>query len=567
LAHDLPASSLIGLDQHTAAQALVAQLRAYGVEHVFCVPGESYLAVLDALIDSGVTVTVCRQEGGVAMMADAVGRFTGKPGVAMVTRAPGATNASVGVHIAQQDSTPMILFAGQVERRFKGREAWQETDYGALFGGLTKWTAEPSDANRLTETVARAFHIATAGRNGPVVIGLPKDLVAEKIAPRPIPAFSPVVTAPSNDQIDAVMARLAKARRPLAILGGSGWTAEAREAYTRFAERYSLPTATSYRRMTLFDPLHRLYAGDVGLGANPKLINRVKDADLVLLLGGRMGEVASQGFTLFPIGVKDERLIHVFPEAEELGRLYPPGLGLCATPSAFVEALDQLPAPAAPPVWTDQAPADHQLYLDWSEAPTEQPGPVNLSKIMIWLREHLPPQTILCNGAGSYASWIHRFYRFRQFGAHMAPTSATMGYGVPAAVAMKRLFPDRPVIAVAGDGDFLMNGQEFATAAQYDLPIICIVLDNASYGSIRLSQEQAYPGRTSATDLKNPDFAAYARAFGGFGATVERTEDFAAAFEACEASGLPSIIHVKYDQDGITPTLTLSGVRAKAGVR
>lgn len=547
----------------TAGQALVEQLRAYGVEHIFCVPGESYLAVLDALIDSGITVTVCRQEGSAAMMADAVGRLTGKPGIAFVTRAPGATNASVGIHIAQQDSTPMILFAGQVSRAVKGREAWQEMDFAAVFGSLTKWAVEAADAAELPAMIAKAFDIASAGRQGPVVMALPRDLTAERIAVKAPPVLTDPVIAPKTADLEAFRQRLLAAERPIAILGGSGWTPESREAFTRFAERYDLPVATSYRRLTLFDPLHPNYVGDVGLGPNPKLIQQVKDADLVLLLGGRMGEVASQNYTLFPVGQDDPRLIHVFPDASELGRIYRPALSICATPSAFAEALDTWPEIDA--AWVGQAEAGHDAYLAFTETPVAQPGPVNISEIMIWLRDNLSADSFLCNGAGGYAAWIHRFYRFRQFGTHMAPTSATMGYGVPAAVAMKRLFPARTVLAVAGDGDFLMNGQEFATAIQYGLPIICIVLDNASYGSIRMSQEQAYPGRVSATDLVNPDFAAYARAFGGFGVTVDKTEDFPDAFRAAEASGVASIIHVKYDQDGLTPTLTISGLRAKAG--
>jgi len=546
----------------TAGQALVAQLRAYGVEHVFCVPGESYLAVLDALIDSGITVTVCRHEGGAAMMADATGRFTGKPGVAFVTRAPGAANAAVAVHIAQQDSTPMILFAGQVSRTVKGREAWQEMDFPAVFGSLAKWAAEPEQAADLSGMVAQAFDTAVFGRPGPVVMALPRDLTAEVLPVTPAPALSSPPTAPAPSDIAAFHRRLLAAKTPVAIVGGSGWTPDARQQFMRFAERWNLPVATSYRRLPLFDPLHPNYAGDVGLGANPRLIARIKAADLVLLLGGRMGEVASQGYTLFPAGQPEPRLVHVYPDADEFGRVYQAGQNIHATPSAFVAAIAGLDGA---PAWN--VPADaHADYLAFSEHPLPQPGPVNISEIMIWLRETLPKDAILCNGAGGYAAWIHRFYRFREWGTHMAPTSATMGYGVPAAVAMKRMMPERTVLAIAGDGDFLMNGQEFATAVQYKLPIICVVLDNGSYGSIRMSQEQAYPGRVSATDLVNPDFAAYARAFGGFGARVEKTGDFPAAFRAAQASGLPAIVHVLYDVDGLTPTLTVSGLRAKASL-
>jgi len=550
-------------DSTVAGSALVAQLKAYGVEHIFCVPGESYLAVLDAFIDSGLTVTVCRHEGGAAMMADAVGRVTGRPGVAFVTRAPGAANAAVGVHIAFEDSTPMILFAGQVRRDFKARGAWQEMDFAGVFGSMSKWAVEPSQANRLCEYVARAFHTASAGRPGPVVMGLARDLLTEKIPVKAPPPFRPLEIGPGADVIADWTDRLTSAKAPIAILGGSGWTEAARDRFATYAQRHDLPVATSYRRLSLFDSLHPAFAGDVGLGANPRLVQRIKDADLVLLLGGRLGEVASQGFSLLPIGEDLPQLVHVYPEPGEFGRLYSAGLKICATPSAFVNALSDDESAASGEGRTAAAHAD---YLAWSEGPAPQTGPVNLSEIMIWLRANLPTDAFICNGAGGYASWIHRFFRFRHFASHVAPTSATMGYGVPAAVAMQRLFPDRCVVAIAGDGDFLMNGQEFATAVQYDLPIVVIVLDNASYGSIRMSQEQAYPGRVSATDLRNPDFAAYARAFGGFGATVEHTKDFAAAFAEARASGRPSIIHVKYDVDSLTPSLTISGLRRAAGV-
>ena len=554
--------SSVSTELETAGKALVAQLSAYGVAHVFCVPGESYLAVLDALIDSDITVTVCRHEGGAAMMADAVGRRTGRPGVAMVTRAPGAANAAVGIHIASQDATPLILLAGQVSRPVQERDAWQELDFAAMFGGLAKWTAEPQSAPRLAEYLARAFQIAVAGRAGPVVLGLARDLLAEQIPHRTPPPLRTPRPSPHPADLSRFLERLTAAKAPIAILGGSGWTEEACAAFTRFAEAHDLPVATSYRRLPLFDATHRLYAGDLGLGANPKLVARIQSADLVLLLGGRLGEVASQDFTLFPVGSEVPQLVHVYPDPEELGRLYSAALPICAAPTAFVAALEDLALP--PPRSSTRlswAEGGHADYLDWSETPTPQPGPVNLAEIIIWLREHLPADAILCNGAGGYAAWIHRFYRFRQFGTHIAPTSATMGYGVPAAVAMQRLYPEKTVLALAGDGDFLMNGQEFATAVQYGLPILVVVFDNGAYGSIRLAQEKDYPGRVSATDLKNPDFAAYARAFGGFGVRVETTEDFAPAFRTAQASGLPAIIHVVYDVAGLTPTTTLAKLR------
>jgi acetolactate synthase I/II/III large subunit len=550
-------------ETRTAAEALVDQLIVNGVSHVFCVPGESYLAVLDAFHDRTLAITVCRQEGGAAMMAEAVGKATGRPGICFVTRGPGATNASAGIHIAQQDSTPMIMFVGQVTRDVKDREALQELDLRAVFGSMTKWTAEIDDPSRVSEIVSRAFYTATSGRPGPVVIGLPEDMLTERTAAPNAPAFEPVETFPGVSEINKLTELLATADRPLAILGGSRWTAQASAGITRFAERFALPVATSYRRLPLFDPLHACYAGDVGIGPNPKLVARVKDADLLLLIGGRMGELPSQAYTLIDIPAPQMRLVHVHPGAEELGRLYRPHLAIHASPTAFAAATETL-QPVHPPAWRAQTVQAHADYLAWTDVPTPQPGGVNLGAIMVWLRDNLPLDAILCNGAGNYAAWIHRFYRFRRFATHIAPTAASMGYGMPSAVAMQRLYPDRTVVCLNGDGDFLMNGQEFATAIMYKLPIVVIIADNGSYGTIRMHQERDYPGRVSATDLANPDFCTYARAFGGFGATVERTADFADAFVAARASGKPSIIHLKIDPEAITPGTTLSKIREQA---
>ncbi|HEY5337647.1 MAG TPA: thiamine pyrophosphate-binding protein [Rhizomicrobium sp.] len=547
----------------TAAQVLVDQLIAQRVEHVFCVPGESYLSVLDALVDSGIAVTVCRNEGGAAMMAEAHGKATGRPGICFVTRAPGATNASAGIHIAQQDSTPLIMFVGQIERKNKGRDAFQEMDYPAVFGSMTKWTAEIDEPSRMAEYVARAFATAMAGRPGPVVLALPRDVLIEPVEGTDAPFVTAQETAPGAEDLAALESLIAKAERPIVLLGGARWDEEACAAVARFAERFALPVATSYRRAPLFDALHPNYAGDLGLGPNPKLVARVKASDLVIVIGGRLSEITSQGYTLFDIPTPQMKLVHVYPGAEEIGRVYHPHLTIHASPKRFAAVLDQL-RPVGMISWAETARAAHDEYLAWSSAPTPQPGDVNLSSIMIWLRDNLPVDTILCNGAGNYASWIHRFYRFRRFATHIAPTSASMGYGVPAAVGMKRLHPARTVISINGDGDFLMNGQEFATAVQYRLPIIAMVFDNSCYGTIRMHQEREYPGRVSATDLVNPDFAAYARAFGGFGVTVDKTEQFADAYRAAEASGLPSIIHVKFDADGISPVTTLTKIRDQA---
>jgi acetolactate synthase I/II/III large subunit len=544
----------------TAAQVLVDQLRIQGVSHVFCVPGESYLPVLDALHDSGIAITVCRNEGGASMMAEAYGKQTGRPGICFVTRGPGATNASGGIHIAQQDSTPMILFVGQVERENRGRDAFQEMDYRAFFGGLAKWVAEVNEPDRMGEMVARAFSTAMAGRCGPVVLSLPHDVLPLASQSPDAPFVEALETAPGREQMAALEDLLAQSQRPMLILGGGRWNETALAQVAGFAERFGIPVCTSFRRAHHFDPLHPNYAGDLGLGANPKLVARVKASDLVIAAGARLNELTSQGYSLFNIPAPQMKLVHAYPGAEEIGRVYQPHLGVHAAPQALAAALDTFKPRRAPA----DVHAAHQDYLDWSEKPLPQPGSVNLSEIMVWLRGHLPDDSIICNGAGNYAGWIHRFYRFHRFNTQMGTVCGFMGYGVPAAVAMKTLYPQRSVLAINGDGDFLMNGQEFATAAQYKLPIIVLVFDNSTFGTIRMHQEREYPGRVSGTTLVNPDFAAMARSFGGFGAAVDRTEEFAPAFLAAEASGLPSIIHVKFDAEGITPTTTLSAIRAKA---
>jgi acetolactate synthase-1/2/3 large subunit len=548
-------------NMRTAAEVLVDQLQIHGVRHVFCVPGESYLAVLDAFHDSDLAITVCRQEGGAAMMAEAIGKVTGRPGVCFVTRGPGATNASHGIHIARQDSTPLVMFVGQVARDMREREAFQEMDYRAFFGPITKWATEIDDSARVPEIVSRAFHTAANGRPGPVVVSIPEDMLVERVAVSDAPPYTPIEMSPGAAEMAKFAELLGAARAPIFLLGGSRWSQAASDAVARFAEQHSLPVATTFRRGHLFNALHPCYAGDVGIGPNPKLLARVKSSDLVVLIGGRMGEIPSQSYTLFDIPSPQVPLVHVHPGTEELGRVYSPHLAINATPTAFAAALERLDLPR--PV-TGDAKTAHADYLQWTDQPTEQPGNVNFGAVMVWLREYLPDDVILCNGAGNYAAWIHRFFRFRRFGQHVAPTSGSMGFGVPAAVAMKRLYPDRPVVCIAGDGDFLMNGQEFATAVQYDLPFVIVIADNGLYGTIRMHQEREYPGRISATELRNPDFAAYARAFGGFGIDVERTEDFPAAFKEAQASGKPAIIRLRIDPDASTPMTTLTKIRAKS---
>jgi acetolactate synthase-1/2/3 large subunit len=547
----------------TGGEILVDQLVAQGVSHVFCVPGESYLAALDAFYDRNIALTVCRNEGAAAMAAEAVGKTTGRPGICFVTRGPGVANATSGIHIAQQDSTPLIVFVGQVAREMREREAFQEVNYRSVFGTMAKWVTEIDDAARIPELVSRAFYTAMNGRPGPVVIALPEDMLKDRVVTADAPAADGIETSPGAAEMARLREMIASAERPVVLAGGSRWTPAACASLMRFAEKFALPVATTFRRAHVMDALHPCYAGDLGIGPNPKLLARVKAADLVLMIGTRLSEMPSQSYTLFDIPVPQVKLVHVHPGAEELGRVYRPHLAIHATPSAFCVALESLQPPNAMP-WRAGTDTAHADYLAWSDKPTAVPGPVNLGEIVTWLRDRLPANTAICNGAGNFSGWIHRFHRFRQFGTQVAPTSGSMGYGLPAAIAMKRLDPARTVVCVAGDGDFLMSGQDFATAVQYELPIIVVLFDNGIYGTIRMHQEREYPGRVIATALRNPDFAAYAQAFGGFGVRVETTADFPAAFEAAEKSGLPAIIHLKVDPEGISPAATLSGIRDKA---
>ncbi len=548
----------------TGGQILVGQLVSHGVKHVFCVPGESFLAVLDALVDVNIEVTVCRQEGGAAMMADAHGKLTGQPGICMVTRGPGASNALAGIHIAKQDSTPMIVFVGQIERGMREREAFQEMDYRAVFGQAAKWATEIDDPARIPEILSRAFHVATSGRPGPVVIALPEDMLVELATVPDAPHYEAIDSAPSLGQMADLAKRLSQAKAPVAILGGARWNATAVKQFVEFAERFKLPVAVSFRRQMLFPANSPCFIGDVGIGLNPELLKRVQDADLVLLVGGRMSEMPSQAYTLFDIPVPKQTLVHVHPDSGELGRVYRAAVAINASPIAFAAELSSLATPSAMP-WAVGTAAMHQSYLDWSDpVPIKTPGALQMGGVMAYLESKLPADAIMTNGAGNFATWLHRFHRFTQFGTQLAPTSGSMGYGLPAAVGAKRVAPDKLVVCFAGDGCFMMHGQEFATAVQYNLPLVVVIVDNGMYGTIRMHQEKHYPGRISATQLKNPDFSAYARAFGGHGERVEKTEEFGPAFERAVASGLPAIIHCLIDPEAITPTTTISKLRAAA---
>lgn len=546
----------------TGGQLVVDQLVAQGVDHVFTVPGESFLAVLDALVDVNINVTVCRQEGGAAMMADAHGKLTGRPGICMVTRGPGASNALAGIHISKQDSTPVIVFVGQIERGMREREAFQEMDYRAIFGQAAKWATEIDDAARIPEVVSRAFHIAMSGRPGPVVIALPEDMLVETAIVSDAPAVQPIDSAPAAAQMADLAQRLAAAKSPVAILGGARWTPEAVKQFADFAQRYDLPVAASFRRQMLFDHEHPCYIGDVGLGINPELLKKVQDADLLLLVGGRMSEIPSQSYTLLNIPVPKQTLVHVHPDANELGRVYAPALAINVSPSAFAHELSSLPAAEQTP-WAADTKRLHESYLAWSDATNVTvPGELQMSGVMAHLQTVLPADAIITNGAGNYATWVHRFHRFKQYGTQLAPTSGSMGYGLPAAVGAKRGQPEKMVVCFAGDGCFMMHGQEFATAVQYKLPIIVLIVDNGMYGTIRMHQEKNYPGRISATHLQNPDFAAYAEAFGGWGERVEKTADFPAAFDRAVKSNKPAILHLITDPEAITPTTTIAKLRA-----
>jgi acetolactate synthase-1/2/3 large subunit len=553
-------------DLKTGGELLVEALRLHGADQVFCVPGESYLAVLDALVDAPeIQVTACRQEGGAAIMAEAAGKLTGRPGICMVTRGPGATNASAGVHIAFQDSTPMILFIGQIARDMSEREAFQEIDYRRMFGPLAKWVAEIDRAERVPEFVARAFATATSGRPGPVVLALPEDMLRERVEAKPCDRYTPVQAYPGAGDMTRFQALLEEAERPLAVVGGGGWTPAACAHFRHFAEAWDLPVGASFRCQSYLDNEHPNYVGHVGIGIAPYLRAAVTEADLLVVVGARMGEITSDGYSLLDIPKPRQRLVHVYPGAEELGRVYQAELPIHAGMPAFAEAAAAL-TPVETPAWTTGRADLRAGFEAWS-APLAHPGPLQLAEVMTWLRGALPPEAIVTNGAGNYSIWLHRFYRYRQYRGQLGPTSGSMGYGVPAAVAAKRLHPERPVVAFAGDGCFQMTGQELGTAVQYGANIVVVVINNAMWGTIRMHQERSYPGRVSATDLVNPDFAKLAEAYGAHGEVVECTEDFQPAFERARAAGRPALIELRIDPEAITPSQTLSEMRAKAAAQ
>lgn len=558
-----------------AGHALVEALVAQGIDTVFGVPGESYLAVLDGFHEHAdrIRFVACRQEGGAAFMAEAQGKLTGKPGICFVTRGPGATNASIGLHTAFQDSTPMILFIGQVASDQRDREAFQEVDYRQMFGpgtlGMAKWVGEIHDPHRLPEYVARAFHTAMQGRPGPVVLVLPEDMLTQATT---APIVAPVAfaeAAPTPAALDQLREYLLAARQPLVIAGGGGWTPAACADLQAFAEAWQLPVACAFRFQDLFDNRHPQYAGDVGIGINPKLAQRVQDADLIIAVGPRLGEMTTGGYTLLQAPRPKQRLVHIHAGAEELGRVYTADLLINASMGCAATALKSLAAPAeaAWSAWTAAANADYRANL------LPQPvAPMDMAEVIKTLDALLPEGAIYTNGAGNYSGWLHRFHRYTALHQHgrtqLAPTSGAMGYGVPAAVAASLLQSERWVVNIAGDGDFLMTGQELATATGYGAKkLLSIVVDNGTYGTIRMHQEREYPGRVSGSDLFNPDFAALAVAYGWRAATVESTDQFEPALRLAIESGRPTLIHVKLDADVITSRGTLSAIREAAHKR
>lgn len=555
----------------SAAELLVDCLAENGASRVFTVPGESFLAVLDALHErTDIETVTCRQEGGAAFMACADGALSAadtlKPGLGFVTRGPGATNASIGVHVAHQDSQPMILFVGDVARPMRDREGFQEVNLKAFFGPICKWAARIDNPSRIPEYIARAYSVAISGRPGPVVLALPEDMLCEAVPSdlTPRPAMPRPAQAVCPDAMQAMIALVADAASPIAIIGGAGWNAKAREHFQTFAERIGLPVATAFRRQDAISPSSSVYAGNLGYGPNPKLFERVKAADLVLAVGARLGEATTDGYAFPSLEHPDQTLIHVHPDPDELGRVYRTDLALACAVDEFAEA-------AA--LWEDDAiiPFDagadaHREWLDWAtHQPTAQAPALDMGACVTAMREALPADTIIANGAGNFAGWWHRYWRYERHPTQLAPTAGAMGYGVPAAIAAALRFPDRCVVAVAGDGDFLMNGQELATAAQHGANLIVLVVDNGAYGTIRMHQEREYPGRVSATKLANPDFAALGAAYGAWSARAETTDQFIDALAEAKTRQGVRLIHMVIDVEQLAASgATVSGLRARS---
>lgn len=539
---------------------LIDQLRAEGITRVFSVPGESFLAALDALHDAGIENIVCRHEGAAAMMAEATGKLTGDPGIAFVTRGPGATNASAGVHVAMQDQTPMILFVGQIARGHRDREAFQEVDFRAMFAPLAKWVAEIDDTSRIPEYVSRAFHTATSGRPGPVVLALPEDMLSATVDVPSLPSRAARARAVAPETVASVRDEIARAQRPLIVAGGSIWSQKAADDLARFAKASALPVAVTFRRQDHIDNDHPNYIGDLGVGMNPKLGARMAAADVLLLLGTRFGDTATRGYELRDPAAPGCRIVLVHPDPDLPGQVWRPDLAVTADVSEIVAALAEAP-PAPRPGWSDALQAGRAEYEAW-QIPMQTPGALRMESVIGWLATNLPPDAILTNGAGNYAAFLHRYFRWHRYGTQLAPTSGSMGYGFPAAIAAKLHDPSRTVVCLAGDGCFQMTLNELSTAVQHGAAVIVVVANNGQYGTIRMHQERHYPGRVSGTRLANPDFAALARAYGGHGETVEHDADFPAAFARAAASGVVSVIELRLDPEALSTGMTLTQTRA-----
>jgi acetolactate synthase-1/2/3 large subunit len=544
-----------------AGRLLVDCLLELGCDRIFTVPGESFLAVLDGLHDvPAIDTVVCRQEGGAAFMACADGAMTGRPGVCFVTRGPGATNASIGVHVAHQDSQPMILFVGDVDRGMRDREGFQELDFQAVFGPMAKWTARIDDAARIPEYIARAWSVAIAGRPGPVVLALPEDMLREEIGGvTPRPAVTRPAQAACPDAMGALMALLGDAAAPIAIVGGAGWNAKARDHFTAFAEAVGLPVASAFRRQDAIPNSSAVWAGNLGYGPNPKLVERVRTADLVIAVGARLGEATTDGYDLITPEHSDQALVHIHPDPEELGRVYRTDLAICADMAEFAESAALM---ADDVIDFDAGTDAHREWIDWSTPRSSVGSGFDLALAVKTMRDLLPADAIVCNGAGNFSGWWHRYWPYEGFPSQLAPTAGAMGYGVPAAVAAARRFPERSVVAVAGDGDFLMNAQELATAAALGIDLIVLVIDNGVYGTIRMHQERDYPARVSGTTLVNPDFAKFGEAFGAWTATADANPQFDAAMKVAAGRKGLRLIHCRTEIENLAASgLKLSALR------
>jgi acetolactate synthase-1/2/3 large subunit len=552
--HPVSAGDVEKLVPRSGGRILADALRLHGTDRVFCLPGESYLDLLDALYDMpDIQIVVAKHEGAAANMAEADGKLTGRPGICMVTRGPGATHASIGVHTAFHDSTPMIVLVGQVSRRVRGLEAFQEVDFRKMFEPITKWTEEINDPRDIPETVRSAFQCAMSGRQGPVVLSLPEDVLEESCEVSDAAPYCEIGTLPSPDDMRTLRSALAQAERPLVILGGSGWTDEACADIEAFCNANALPVAASFRRQDLFDHRHPCFGGHLTLGMAPYLTERVKSATHILAIGSRLSDVSTGGYKLIGRTPASQKLFHVHPSGRELGRVHQTHLQIVAAPVPFVQALRKLPLVRNPP-WRKWTRDIRREFVEFSSVPLKSRlKGVDLAMVVSYLSETLPEDAIVCNGAGNYTVWVHRFYKYKRRGTELAPTSGAMGYGLPASIAAKLRYPRRVSVCFAGDGCFLMYAQELATAAQYGAAIIVIVVNNGMYGTIRMHQERRFPGRVSATDLSNPDFPALARSFGAYAERVESTENFPAAFDRALAAGRPALLELCMDPFQITP--------------